>query len=71
MLDLSQRGQDLRAFVAGLEAWIMATLAAFTIRGERREDRVGVWVARPDKPPAPSGERAEDEIATASACAAG
>jgi lipoyl(octanoyl) transferase len=44
MLDLKQRGQDVRAFVAGLEDWIIATLAAFNIEGERREDRVGVWV---------------------------
>lgn len=58
MLDLSRRRQDLRAYVAALEAWIIATLDAFTVRGERREDRVGVWVRRPDK-----GEGAEDKIA--------
>ena len=46
MLDLKPRGSDVRAFVAGLEAWIIATLAAFGIAGERREDRVGVWVRR-------------------------
>lgn len=45
MLDLKTRGQDVRAFVAGLEAWIIATLDEFGIRGERREERVGVWVA--------------------------
>jgi lipoyl(octanoyl) transferase len=44
--------------VAALEAWLIATLDAFNIRGERREDRVGVWVRRPDK-----GEAAEDKIA--------
>jgi lipoyl(octanoyl) transferase len=44
MLDLKQRGQDVRGFVAGLEDWIIATLASFDIKGERREDRVGVWV---------------------------
>jgi lipoyl(octanoyl) transferase len=44
--------------VAALEDWITATLAAFNVRGERREDRVGVWVARPDK-----GAGAEDKIA--------
>jgi lipoyl(octanoyl) transferase len=37
--------------VAGLEQWIISTLAAFNVRGERREDRVGVWVNRPDKGP--------------------
>jgi lipoyl(octanoyl) transferase len=49
MLDLKQRGQDVRAFVAGLEDWIIVTLAAFDIRGERREDRVGVWVQHDDR----------------------
>ena len=46
MLDLKQRGNDVRAFVAGLEDVIIATLAAFNIVGERREERVGVWVRR-------------------------
>jgi lipoyl(octanoyl) transferase len=46
MLDLKRRGSDVRAFVTGLEAWIIETLAAFGVKGERREDRVGVWVAR-------------------------
>lgn len=63
MLDLSRRGQDIRAFVAGLEDWIIATLAQFGIAGERREDRVGVWVRRPDKPCGPNGTPAEDKIA--------
>jgi lipoyl(octanoyl) transferase len=58
MLDLRQRGPDLRAFIASLEAWIMATLGQFNISGERREDRVGVWVKRPDK-----GIDFEDKIA--------
>jgi lipoyl(octanoyl) transferase len=46
MLDLRKRGQDVRAFVAGLERWIIAALADFGIAGETREDRVGVWVRR-------------------------
>jgi lipoyl(octanoyl) transferase len=46
MLDLKHRGQDVRAFVAALEDWLIATLASFNVRGERREDRVGVWVQR-------------------------
>ena len=58
MLDLKRRRPDVRAYVAGLEAWIIRTLAAFNIRGERREDRVGVWVNRPDK-----GRGHEDKIA--------
>ncbi len=63
MLDLKRRREDVRAFVAALEAWIIGALARFNIRGERREDRVGVWVARPDRPPLPDGTSAEDKIA--------
>lgn len=58
MLDLRHRGADVRRFVANLEEWIIRTLAAFDVRGERREDRVGVWVRRPDK-----GPKREDKIA--------
>jgi lipoyl(octanoyl) transferase len=58
MLDLKRRRPDVRAYVAGLEEWIIRTLDAFNVRGERREDRVGVWVRRPDK-----GGGYEDKIA--------
>ncbi len=58
MLDLNRRKRDLRVFVAALEDWIIGTLDGFNVRGERREDRVGVWVKRPDK-----GEGFEDKIA--------
>src|ERR1051325_5860722 len=58
MLDLKRRHPDVRAYIAGLEEWIIRTLSTFNIRGERREDRVGVWVARPDK-----GPGYEDKIA--------
>ena len=58
MLDLKRRGPDVRRFVATLEEWIIRTLAAFNVRGERREDRIGVWVRRSDK-----GEGFEDKIA--------
>ena len=58
MLDLNRRKPDVRAFVATLEEWIIRTLAAFNVRGERRDDRIGVWVRRPDK-----GEGFEDKIA--------
>ena len=58
MLDLRRRRPDVRAYVAGLEEWIIRSLAAFNVRGERREDRVGVWVRRPDK-----GPGHEDKIA--------
>src|SRR5580693_6668240 len=47
MLDLKRRRPDVRAYVAALEEWIIRTLAAFNVTGERREDRVGVWVQRP------------------------
>jgi lipoyl(octanoyl) transferase len=63
MLDLNRRVPDLRRYVAALEAWLIGTLAAFNVRGERREDRVGVWVRRPDRPGGPGGEPAEDKIA--------
>jgi lipoyl(octanoyl) transferase len=46
MLDLKRRGGDVRAFVTGLEQWVIDTLDQFNVRGERREDRVGVWVRR-------------------------
>jgi len=58
MLDLKRRRPDVRAYVAALEQWIIRTLAAFNVSGERREDRVGVWVKRPDK-----GKDFEDKIA--------
>ncbi len=63
MLDLKRRREDVRAFVAALEEWIIRTLASFSVKGERREDRVGVWVVRPDRPRLPDGSPAEDKIA--------
>src|SRR5271154_2344143 len=58
MLDLKRRAPDVRRFVATVEEWIIRTLGAFNIRGERRNDRIGVWVRRPDK-----GAGREDKIA--------
>jgi lipoyl(octanoyl) transferase len=58
MLDLRERGRDVRCLVQGLEGWIIDTLAAFNIVGERRPGRIGVWVRRPDK-----GPGREDKIA--------
>jgi lipoyl(octanoyl) transferase len=58
MLNLKRRGGDVRQFVADLEEWLIRALAAFNICGERREDRIGVWVRRPDK-----GAGCEDKIA--------
>jgi lipoyl(octanoyl) transferase len=58
MLDLTQRGRDIRCLVKGLESWVIDTLAAHNIVGERRDGRIGVWVKRPDK-----GVLREDKIA--------
>jgi lipoyl(octanoyl) transferase len=55
MLDLRRRGQDVRRFVMQLEDWVIATLADFNVRGEKRDDRIGVWVER--------GGGREDKIA--------
>ena len=58
MLDLTRRGRDIRCLVKGLEGWVIDTLAAHNITGERRDGRIGVWVQRPDK-----GVLREDKIA--------
>ncbi len=63
MLDLKRRKEDVRAFVAALEAWVIAALDQFNIKGATREDRVGVWVIRPDRPDIAPGIPAEDKIA--------
>lgn len=58
MLDLRRRAPDVRRFVATVEQWLIDALARFNVRGERRDDRIGVWVRRPDK-----GAGCEDKIA--------
>lgn len=63
MLDVGKRGRDVRRFVQDLEKWVIATLGEFNVTGEIREGRVGVWVARDDKPLSVTGQRAEDKIA--------
>jgi lipoyl(octanoyl) transferase len=62
MLDLNKRGRDIRKFVCGLENWIIATLADFAVKGERRTGRVGVWVTRPNLPLNTDGSQREDKI---------
>ena len=62
MLDLNQRGRDVRCFVRDLEKWVILTLAEFNVVGEVRPGRVGVWVTRPDRP-CPDGQPGEDKIA--------
>jgi lipoyl(octanoyl) transferase len=58
VIDLKRRAPDVRRYATSLEEVIIRTLAAFNIRGERRADRIGVWVRRPDK-----GVGHEDKIA--------
>jgi lipoyl(octanoyl) transferase len=60
MLDLRKRGNDIRKFVHDLEEWLIRTLAAFNVKGERRAGRVGIWVAR--SPSSKMGPR-EDKVA--------
>ena len=54
MLDLNQRGRDVRTFVRGLEQWIIGALGEFGVPADVREGRVGVWVV-PDRRSATSG----------------
>jgi lipoyl(octanoyl) transferase len=59
MLDLRERGRDVRCFVQGLEGLVIDALQSFNIRAESRDgDRIGVWVPRPEK-----GVGREDKIA--------
>ena len=55
MLDLKARNPDVRHFVRNLESWVINSLNAFQIKGERRDGRVGIWVDR--------GRGYEDKIA--------
>jgi len=48
LLDLDRRGRDIRCHVWRLEEWMIRALAHFGVRGERRDGRVGVWIAGPD-----------------------
>lgn len=63
MLNVRKRGRDVRGFVRNLEAWVIATLDRFNIKGEARSGRVGVWVVRPELPAGPDGSLREDKIA--------
>jgi lipoyl(octanoyl) transferase len=58
MLDLSKRGQDVRAFVRGIEAWLADALAELGVSAGCRAGRPGLWVPRPEK-----GPGREDKIA--------
>jgi len=58
MLDLNRRGRDVRAFVHGLEDWIIGALDQFGVEAGMRDGRVGVWVERKG-----AGWSREDKIA--------
>ncbi len=52
MLDLTRRhgqvaARDVRAYVWGLEEWVIRALDSLNVRGERRAGRVGIWVTGP------------------------
>ncbi|MEM6491235.1 MAG: lipoyl(octanoyl) transferase LipB [Pseudomonadota bacterium] len=53
--DLKARDLGVREYVQALEDWVIGALAAFNVKGERRDGRVGVWVDR--------GAGHEDKIA--------
>ena len=63
MLNVGERGRDVRCFVRALENWVIAALAEFNVTGEVRPGRVGVWVQRPHRAPLADGTPAEDKIA--------
>lgn len=63
MLNVAERGKDVRCFVRDLENWIIAALAEFNIKGHIRDGRVGVWVERPDKPRNIDSSLKEDKVA--------
>ncbi len=63
MLNVAERGKDVRCFVRDLENWIIAALAEFNITGHIRDGRVGVWVERQDKPRNIDGSIKEDKVA--------
>jgi len=63
MLNVGERGHDVRKFILSLEKWVIATLETFNVQGVIREDRVGVWVTRPERPCLPNGKIPEDKIA--------
>jgi lipoyl(octanoyl) transferase len=59
-VNLNERTRDVRAYVRNLEQWIIQTLGEFSITGERREGRVGIWV---DRGANSDGTRREEKIA--------
>jgi lipoyl(octanoyl) transferase len=63
MLNVGERGRDVRCFVRDLENWVIAALAEFNVTGHIRPGRVGVWVERPEKGRNIDGSLREDKVA--------
>ncbi|MEM6537033.1 MAG: lipoyl(octanoyl) transferase LipB [Pseudomonadota bacterium] len=59
LMDLKKRDRDVRRFVQNTENWVITTLKAFNVDGEKRDGRVGVWVDRTTS----GGAVREDKIA--------
>lgn len=50
MLDLEQRGKDIRRFVHSLEGWMIEALGDLGIEAHRSPGRIGIWVGNgPDE----------------------
>ena len=43
MLDLRERGRDVRRFVTALEGWVIDTLGDLGVEAWRAEGRIGIW----------------------------
>lgn len=62
MLDLRRRGADVRAFVCGLEGWLIAALAELGVAARRSEGKIGIWVDLPAAAGGGAGPRREAKI---------
>ena len=63
MLDLNQRGRDVRGFVRGLEQWLIGALGELGVAADVREGRVGVWVVPDNRSPSSRMTSGEAKIA--------
>ncbi|MDG6077837.1 lipoyl(octanoyl) transferase LipB [Erythrobacter litoralis] len=43
MLDLKERGRDVRCFVHAVEGWVIAALGELGVKSWRSEGRIGIW----------------------------
>jgi lipoyl(octanoyl) transferase len=46
-LNLKKRTPDIKKYIFDLEEWLIQTLSQFGVKGERRPDRIGIWVHTP------------------------